>query len=202
MKQERATLERRKRRPGVVPGGNVLDAHQTGAFLGAHVETVRRMARRGDLPAYKVGRDWRFSKTALRDWAESHYIRRRPPLVLVVDDEKSFRDTTRIFLERGSFRVKTAANGEVATEAARREMPDMVLLDLVMPGMNGVDVLRELHRMDPDLPVVVVTAYPDSEMMSQVLQYSPVTLLPKPLDKSTLLKTVKRVLVGSGVRGQ
>lgn len=189
-KEERA---RRKRSDGSV---DVLDAHEAAWLLGAHVESVRRLARKGDIPAYKIGKDWRFSKPALERWAETHHLRERAPLVLVVDGEKSFRDTTRLFLEGASCRVATAANGEEALELVRRETPDLVLLDLVMPGMSGVVVLKELHRMDPELPVVVVTAYPDSELMSQALRFPPVTLLPKPVEKATLLTTVNRVLRG------
>ena len=175
----------------------VLNASQAADFLGAHVESVRRLARKGEIPCYKIGKDWRFNGSALRNWAETHHLRQRSPLILIVDDEKSFRATSRLFLEKENYRVATAASGEEALEQVRREPTDLVLLDLIMPGISGVDVLRELHRMDQDLPVIMVTAYPDSEMMLEALHYPPVMLLPKPLDKSTLIKTVHRVLNGS-----
>ena len=177
--------------------GDVLDSHEAAGLLGAHVETVRRLARKGDIPSYKIGKDWRFSKSTLIKWVDTHHLRERSPLVLVVDDEQSFRETTRLFLEGDDYRAATAANGGEALELARREMPDLVLLDLIMPGMSGVDVLKELHAMNPDLPVVIVTAYPDTELMAEALLCPPVTLLPKPLDKATLLRTVHRILKGS-----
>jgi len=195
--RQRKTKRARTRRKRSDGSADVLDTHQAAWLLGAHVETLRRMARKGDIPAYKVGKDWRFSKPALRQWAETHYLRQRAPLVLVVDDEKSFRDTIRMFLESEKWRVATAANGKEALDLVRREPPALVLLDLVMPGMSGVDVLKELHRMDPDLSVVVVTAYPDSELMAAALRYPPVTLLPKPVEKSALLRTVHRMLNGA-----
>jgi len=174
-----------------------LSTAEAARVLRAHVETVRRLARRGEIPVYKVGREWRFRKRDLDRWIESHGVRERPPLVLVVDDEESFRETTRIFLESECRRVLTAANGEEALELIRREPVDLVLLDLVMPGMGGVAVLRELHRMDPELPVVVVTAYPDSELMAEALRYPPVTLLPKPVERKDLIRTVRRQLRGA-----
>ena len=194
--------EKRTKRPAdsgrrTTEGTDVVDAQGAASLLGAHLETVRRLARKGKIPSYKIGKDWRFSKSALRNWAETHHSRQRPPLVLVVDDEKSFRETTRMFLEAEEYRVATAVNGDEALELARREPIDLVLLDLVMPGISGVEVLKELHGMDPDLPVVVITAYPDSELMAEALRYPPVTLLPKPLEKTVLLKTVQRVLRGS-----
>jgi len=178
----------------------LLTTSEAAEFLRLHVRTIRRMARRNDIPARRVGKQWRIPKAALIRWTEAHHIRQQSRFVLVVDDEKSLRETVRRFLEADGYRVATAENGEMALEAIRREMPDLVLLDLAMPGMRGVDVLKELHRMDSGLPVVVVTAYPDSEMMSEAMQFSPVTLLPKPVKKVAPIRTVHRVLSGSGSR--
>lgn len=189
--------EKEQRRKAKVASDDVLDSHGAAWFLGAHVETVRRLARRGGIPAYKVGKDWRFSKEALGRWCETHHHRQRTPVIHVVDDERSLRETVGLFLEADGYRVVRLEDGERAVEQARREMPDLVLLDLVMPGMSGVDVLRELHAMNPDLPVIVVTAYPDGELMAEALRYPPVMLLPKPVDRDVLLRTVRRVLDGS-----
>lgn len=178
----------------------VLNAVQAAELLGAHVESVRRLARKGEIPCYKIGKDWRFRSDALREWMGTHHERQRLPLILVVDDEKSFRTTTRIFLESENYRVVLAEDGRTALDMVRREPPDLVLLDLVLPGLSGVDVLRELHSMDLDLPVIVVTAYPDSEMMAEALRYPPVMLLPKPQEKETLIRTVRRVMDGAKAR--
>jgi excisionase family DNA binding protein len=176
---------------------DVLDVHESGWLLGAHIETVRRLARRGGLPAYKVGKDWRFSKKAIEQWMETHHVRQRFPLVLVVDDEKSIRVTVASFLEKDGYRVAVAENGRQAVEAAQREMPNLVLLDLAMPGMDGVAVLKALHSLNPDLPVVIVTACPDSNLMVEALRYPPVTLLPKPVESNVLLAMVRRLLHGA-----
>jgi len=201
-RRQRKTKEVRERRKRSDGSADVLDSHEAAWILGAHVETVRRLARKGEIPAYKIGKDWRFSKLAIRQWAETHYVRERDPLVLVVDDERSFRDTTRIFLESEKYRVATAANGKEALDLMRREPPDLILLDLVMPGMSGVDVLSEVHRINPDLTVIVVTAYPDSELMAKALRYPPVTLLPKPVEKNILVKTINRIIRGARVKGK
>ena len=65
----------------------VLNARQAAAFLGVHIETVRRLARRREIPSFKVGTDWRFSKETLRRWFEKQGPRTRPGTVLVVDDD-------------------------------------------------------------------------------------------------------------------
>ena len=182
--------------------GSAWTTAQVAEFLGAHIETIRRLARRGEIPSYKIGTDWRFKREAIEHWAETHHGRQQSPLVMVVDDEKSIRDTTQLFLNGAGYRAMTASSGDEALKLARSEIPDLVLLDLVMPGMSGVEVLRELHAMDADLPVVVITAYPDGELMTEALKYPPVILLQKPLNKVTLLKTVDRVLRGSSSRSR
>ena len=178
----------------------LLTAREAADFLRVHVITIRRMARRNDLPTYRVGQQWRFPEDGLIDWAKTHHIRQRSQLVLVVDDEKAIRETVQMFLESENFRVSTAENGKDALDLTRRETPNLVLLDLSMPDMSGVAVLKERHRMDPDLPVVIVTAYPDSDMMHQAMQFPPVMLLPKPVTKAALMRTVHRLLDGSGGR--
>ena len=83
-----------------------------------------------------------------------------PELVLVIEDEKEIRDLVKYNLERAGFRVATAADGEQGLEAAYSSRPDALVLDLMLPGRNGLEVLREL-RSEPathDLPVVVLTA--------------------------------------------
>ena len=175
---------------------SMLSAREAAEYLRVHVETIRRLARKGELPRYKIGRQWRIPKDALIEWAAAH-PREPSARILVVDDEESFRKTVWHFLEGAGFRAEMAANGAEALDLARRGPPDLVLLDLVMPGMSGVDVLKELHRTDPDVPVVIVTGYPDSALMAEALRCAPVTLLPKPVEKSTLIKTVKRVLNGT-----
>jgi FixJ family two-component response regulator len=64
-----------------------------------------------------------------------------------------------------------------AIEAAQREMHDVALLDLVMPGMSGVEVLKGLPAMDRELPVIIVTGFPDSALLTEAVRYPPVTLL-------------------------
>jgi excisionase family DNA binding protein len=178
----------------------VLDTQGAATFLGVHVKTVRRLAKCGEIPSYKVGRKWCFRAEALKVWTETHHVRQQRPLVLVADDEKGIRDPVALFLKADNYRVVTAASGAEAIASVQQEMPDIVLLDLAMPDMNGVEVLKALHRMDPDLPVVIVTAFPDSEMMSQAMQFPPVMLLPKPVKKADIIRTVHRVLSGSGHR--
>lgn len=193
----------RPHRKTIQTSTDALDVHEAAWLLGAHVETLRRLARRDAIPAYKVGKDWRFSRPALERWMETRHLRERAPLVLLVDDEKSIRLTLPPFLKKDGYQVAVAADGPQAIALARRQPPDLVLLDLMLPGMNGIEVLKALHALNADLPVILITGYPDSHLIAEALHFPPVALLPKPVDQAAVRKSVRRMLGGGrpGVAG-
>jgi response regulator RpfG family c-di-GMP phosphodiesterase len=100
-------------------------------------------------------------------------------------------------LTRFGCRVRQATGGKEGLERVAQEAPDIILLDLAMPDMNGPQFLEELRKTHPVLPVVIVTGYPDSELMQQAMQYAPVMVLPKPMDQVLLERTI-RVALGIG----
>ena len=78
-------------------------------------------------------------------------------LILVVEDEPGIARLARDYLEQGGFRVVTTADGKAGLDIARRDRPDLVVLDLRLPGMDGLDVCRALRR-DSDVPIIMLTA--------------------------------------------
>ncbi|MFM7061615.1 MAG: response regulator, partial [Actinomycetes bacterium] len=80
-----------------------------------------------------------------------------PQLILVVDDEPSYRDALSVALQREGFAVDTAADGVEALERFEASRPDLVLLDVMLPRMSGVDVCREI-RTTSRTPIIMVTA--------------------------------------------
>jgi CheY-like chemotaxis protein len=80
-------------------------------------------------------------------------------LILVIDDEEAVRDAFQLALEDFDYRVELASSGEQGVRKARAERPDLVFLDLKMPGMDGVQTLRQLLTLYPELPVYIVTAF-------------------------------------------
>jgi len=173
---------------------DVLDPRAAAELLGMHEETVRRLARERKIPAYKVGGLWRFSRSMLYRWAEAQQTRQQPRRVLVVDDELAIRETVKRILEAEGYVVATAARGQEALEHVRRETPDAVLLDLKLPGMDGPATLREMRRLHATLPVIILTGYPDSDLMTQALEHSPVMLLAKPVDPDRMIEAVRCVM--------
>ncbi len=90
--------------------------------------------------------------------------------------------------------ARQATSGAKGLVLVAREVPDLILLDLMMPDMNGPQFLEELRKTHPDLPVVIVTGYPESNLMMQATQYAPLMLLAKPAEPDHLERTVRMVL--------
>ena len=83
--------------------------------------------------------------------------------VLVVDDHPAFRRalTSALNMIKGIEVTGEAAGGEEATERARQDDPDLILMDLSMPDVDGIEAMKKIHREKPDLPVVILTAHAD-----------------------------------------
>lgn len=79
--------------------------------------------------------------------------------ILVIDDDPGVRDAFSMALEDTRYEVVSAENGQSGLDLARMYEPDLVLLDLKMPGMTGVETLRHLHKICPGVPVYIVTAF-------------------------------------------
>lgn len=79
--------------------------------------------------------------------------------LLLIDDEESIRIVYREEFEDDGYRVFTAPDGETGLELFQKEKPDIVILDIMMPGMNGVDVLRQMKMIDSSVPVILSSAY-------------------------------------------
>jgi two-component system chemotaxis response regulator CheY len=114
--------------------------------------------------------------------------------VLVVDDSGLARRRARAILESAGFDVVEAEDGMAALESYFVEKPDIVLLDLVMKGMYGLDVLARLKEMDPTAKVIVVSADVQTSSHELVAQGGAAGFLVKPVDANEVLTLVKSTL--------
>jgi DNA-binding response OmpR family regulator len=116
-----------------------------------------------------------------------------PQLILVVDDEPKVVRLARDYLEKNGFRVLTAGDGQSALAAARREKPDLVILDLMLPHIDGREVCRILRR-ESDVPIIMLTAL--SEEIDQVtgLEIGADDYITKPFSVRTLVARVRALL--------
>lgn len=117
--------------------------------------------------------------------------------VLVVDDSGLARRSVRLILERAGYEVTDAVDGLSALERYALEKPDLVVLDLVMKGMYGLDVLTKLRQFDPDARVIVLSADIQTPSREAARAAGALTFLTKPLDEAELLAAVQAALGSS-----
>jgi two-component system alkaline phosphatase synthesis response regulator PhoP len=116
-----------------------------------------------------------------------------PPLILVIDDEPKIVRLAQDYLEKNGFRVLTAGDGQSALTIARREKPDLVILDLMLPQIDGREVCRILRR-ESDVPIIMLTAL--SEEIDQVtgLEIGADDYITKPFSIRALVARVRALL--------
>ncbi len=116
------------------------------------------------------------------------------PVMLIIDDEESIRTACAEALTREGYQVHTAADGEAGLELAGELRPDVVFLDLKMPGLGGMAVLEELGLAAPEAAKVVITAYATASTARGALTGGADDFLPKPFTPDELRLTAARVL--------
>ena len=114
--------------------------------------------------------------------------------ILVVDDEKKIRHILQLMLGREGFRTEQAENGKEALDILKQKRFDMVITDLKMPKMDGMSLLEEVKKIDPDFPIVVITAYGTIENAVEAMQKGAIDYITKPFEEEKILITVKRCL--------
>ena len=106
----------------------------------------------------------------------------RPGKILVVDDDPEVRMATRDFLSSKGYEVVVAEGGREAIRLIDASPPDVVLLDVLMPDIDGMETLKRIVATHPTMPVIMVTANADIEITSKVLQLGAADYVPKPFD--------------------
>ena len=176
----------------------VFTTSQAADFLEVHVQTIRRFARAGRIPGFKIGADWRFRREALVQWADNQRFEERGNngacTVLIVDHEEKAGAALARMTEQFGCCTRQALSAKVGLELIDEEAPDLILLDLMIPGMNCPSFLKELRKKYPTLPVAIVTGHPDSELLKDVMLHGPILLVPKPVDSELLERTMRTVV--------
>ncbi len=116
--------------------------------------------------------------------------------ILIVDDSGLARRLTRQMLEEAGHTVEDVDNGSTALERYTLNRHDLVVLDMVMHGMRGQDVLATLHQINPALPVIIVTADIQKSTREQVKESGAAAILNKPLNKEEFISVVNKILAG------
>ena len=123
--------------------------------------------------------------------------------ILLVDDDDRLRDSFYNILGMEGHTVRTAASGETALRLAEEETPDAVIMDVRMPGMDGLTALRLLHGRDPRLPVIIMTAYSTTESAIEATKLGAFDYILKPFEIPDMLELVTKALeAGRLMRGR
>jgi two-component system, NtrC family, response regulator PilR len=125
---------------------------------------------------------------------------RRPPRILVVDDERSMRELLAIVLRREGYEVLLADNGRTAIELLEREPVDLLISDIKMPDLSGVDVLRAAKRIDQDILGIMITAFASTETAVEAMRLGACDYLSKPFDIDLLKMKVREKIENRQLR--
>ncbi len=119
--------------------------------------------------------------------------------ILIIDDDAAIRKSFILALEDTDYEVETAESGEKGIEKVGEAKYDLIYLDLKMPGINGVETLRELRKLDEDLPVYIITAFHEEffdQLKSAAAEGIEFQLLRKPIGIDEIFVTTKGILEG------
>ena len=127
--------------------------------------------------------------------------------VQVIDDDQAIRTTIKLLLEREGHEVVLAEDGRKGIEQFRTGEFDLLIVDIFMPGMDGLETIRSIHRMQPDIPIIVISGYafrtplesvPD--FLNMAMKFGAVSSLQKPFRPSQLMSAVAACLQDRGPR--
>jgi len=124
------------------------------------------------------------------------------PRILVIDDEAAIRDSLRMILEYEDYQFTGAAGGQEGIALVQRDRPDLVLLDIKMPGMDGIEVLRKLHALDETLPIVMISGHGTTATAVEAIRSGATDFLDKPLSSERVIVTLQNALRTSELRSE
>ncbi|MEW6701922.1 MAG: sigma-54 dependent transcriptional regulator, partial [Bacteroidota bacterium] len=114
--------------------------------------------------------------------------------ILVIDDDDSIRQTLTHLLMRLNYKVLSASNGKTGIEIAKQEQPDLIISDIRMPRLSGLEVLEEVKNLDPRIRVILITAHDDMATTIQAMQKGAYDFIEKPIEIERLKVSIKRAL--------
>ena len=173
-------------------------------YLKLNRMTVYKLAKDGKLPAVKIGSEWRFDKAMIDAWLKDKFgiasqikgeaIEKIGRAILVVDDEKDICEYFSHSLEKKGYQVEIATNGPKALKLVKEKDPVLILLDLEMPGMDGIEVLEELKKMGNTAPVIVLSAYGELDLNIKATRLGAHNCIAKPFNWDRLKGVVEEAI--------
>lgn len=167
----------------------LMTLQEVARYLRVAEKTIHRLLGQGSIPATKVGRSWRFEKASIDQWLHRNSVGGEAS-ILVIDDEDLIQALFKDTLEELGHKVTGAKNSSEALELVKRRDFDLAFLDLKMPGMDGAELFSQMTAFKPNLPVIIITGYPNSDMMARALAQGPFGVMNKPFDESEISRAI------------
>ncbi|HSX79581.1 MAG TPA: response regulator, partial [Candidatus Saccharimonadia bacterium] len=123
-----------------------------------------------------------------------------PPLILIVEDEKILADSMALYLERHAYATAVVYTGEDSLPLAEENSPDVMVVDIRLPGIDGLEVLRRIREASPSTEVVMITAYASIATAVEAMKRGAFDYLSKPLDLDELCVVVDKALTHARMR--
>jgi len=172
----------------------LMTTKEAAEYLKLNYMTVYKLAQRGRIPAAKIGGNWRFKRDVLDDWLTRKAVTIEG-IVLVVDDDPRVREVLKDVISQHGYSVTAVESGERALEELDRRHYDVIFLDLMLPGITGVEVLSAIKQKDKKAVVVIITGYGDDPIALEAMSLGPLFLIRKPFRASDIVEVLS-VVVG------
>ncbi|MBS4206814.1 response regulator [Bacillus sp. FJAT-50079] len=114
--------------------------------------------------------------------------------ILIVDDQFGIRVLLNEILQKEGYEIYQASNGQQALEITKAHTPDLVLLDMKIPGMDGLEIFREMKKIEPNIRVIIMTAYGELEMIEASNKLGALAHFAKPFDINEIRDAVKKYI--------
>ena len=167
----------------------LMTLEEVANYLRVTKKTVYRLLKQGKIPASKVGHQWRFDKASIDEWLKQK-SGGADANMLVIDDEEMIRSLFKEALEELRYGVTVAKTGSEGLELVKERDFDLVFLDLKMPEIDGAELFRQIRKIKRKLPVIIITGYPESDIMMRALAQGPFGVMSKPFGESEIIGAV------------
>src|ERR671935_1371841 len=192
-------MSTRDQRPAAGGESDWLTLGQAAKFLGVAQSTIRKWSDVGRVPAfYTPGGHRRYRRGDLDAFLERSGPGKpaRGPMVLVVDDDAQVREVVRVNLEMEGYAVREAANAEEGLAALEEDAPDLILLDVMMPQVDGWEMLRRVQERHGigSIPVVMFSGKVDDAASAEAAERGARGFIGKPFDLRSLIEQTKQIV--------
>ena len=167
----------------------LLTPQELATYLKLNHTTVIRKANKGEIPAIRIGKQFRFDKNQIDKWLFQQTVGRSAH-ILVVDDEPFIGQLFRDSLEKNSCHVTTITSSLEALQVVTRQHFDLIFLDLAMPELDGSELFRRIRQIDKQVPIAIITGYPDSDLLNKAKEHGPFMIMIKPFAENEILQAV------------